>query len=73
MTESKLEAAERDNEQLAQQNMELLQEIVLLQSTNRSGQSAVDKSTKNPKMVEIGEFTKLQQQMADTLNEMKGF
>ena len=72
MTENKLEAAERDNEQLAQQNMELLQEIVLLQSTNRSGQSAID-TTKNRKTVEIGEFTKLQQQMADTLNEMKGF
>ena len=60
MTETKLEAAERDNEQLAQQNMELLQEIVLLQSTTRSGQSATDNSTKNHrKTVEIGEFTKL--------------
>ena len=60
MTETKLEAAERDNEQLAQQNMELLQEIVLLQSTNRSRQSSADNSTKNRKTVEIGEFTKLQ-------------
>ena len=59
MTETKLEAAERDNEQLAQQNMELLQEIVLLQSTNRSGQSAADNSTKNRKTVEMSEFTKL--------------